>query len=141
MKPAIRVFVFVVSILVLAAGIAIIATGTVFLERLDDHMSEHAADYLALARHYGSITAEGTLACLCGCAGLALVLNQGQGFRAAGWSAALGLASMFFGLFLFSIHSASGAVYFCLVAAWFGAAAIFLLAASVRYVRSRSEDH
>ena len=71
--------------------------------------------------------------CLGACVGLASVVHYGRGLRVAGWSAAVGFATMIFGLFLFPIHSASGAVYFNLLAVAFRTSLIFLLIAAVRY--------
>jgi hypothetical protein len=137
-RPTIKSVVFTVSILTVAAGLVIIAAGAVFLERLDDHMGEHAVDYYDLARHYGSLTSKGALVCLTGCVGLALAMKYRQGFYAGAWSAAIGLATAIVGLFLFPIHAASGAVYVSLMAVMFGASLIFVSVAAVRYIWYRT---
>jgi hypothetical protein len=137
-RLTIKSAVFTVSMLTVAAGVVIIAVGAVFLDRLDDHMGEHALDYYDLARHYGSLTSTGALVCLAGCVGLALALKYRRGFYAGAWSAAIGFATAIFGLFLFPIHSASGAVYFSLMVVMFGASLIFVLVAAVRYVWYRT---
>jgi hypothetical protein len=139
-RMSIKSFVFAASVLVAAAGLVIIAAGAVFLGRLDDRILEHAVDYYTLARHYGSITSIGALVCLFGCIGLASALPRRRGLYAAGWSAAVGFATMIFGLVLFPIHLASGAVYFDLLAVAFGASLIFLSVAAVRYAWYRTHS-
>ena len=112
----------------------VIAAGAFLLRRLDDHIYEHAADFYELARRYGSITRAGAIACLVGCLGLALALDYRDGFKAGVASAIIGFSTAVFGLALFPIHQASGAVYFILLSTMFSASLAFIALASVRYV-------
>ena len=122
------------SILTISAGLVVIIVGAFFLRRLDEHMYEHPTDFYDLSQHYGSIASAGAPVCLAGCIGLALALDYREGFYAGEWSAVIGFATAFLGLFLFPIHNASGAVYFTLLGVTFGASLIFCLVATIQYI-------
>jgi hypothetical protein len=137
----IRSIVFAVSICTISVGLVVIAGGAILLRRLDQHMCEHAVDFYDLARRYDSITSAGAPACLLGCFGVALALGYKDGFKAGVGAAVIGFATAIFGLALFPIHNASGAVYFTLLLVMFGASLIFLLVASIRYIWDRSHSN
>lgn len=137
-NPIIKFAVFALAILTVAAGLGMIAAAPVLLGRLDDHMGEHAADYYDLARQYGALSSIGVRVCLVGCIGLGVRVKSSSGFHAGAWSAAVGFGTAIFGAFLFPIHSASGAVYFSLLAVTFGASLTFVSIATIRYIWGRS---
>jgi hypothetical protein len=70
------------------------------------------------------------LICLAGCAAFALAIDLMKGLRAARNSAVIGVATLIFGVFLFPVHDASGALYIYLLIVTFGASLIFVLVAS-----------
>lgn len=135
----IKSILFAVSLLAMSAGLVVTAVGAFLLRRLDDHMFEHSINFHDLAGHYGSITSAGAPVCLAGCIGLALAMDRRQAFHAGVVSAIIGLATSVFGLFVFNLHSASGAVYFTLIGVMFGASVIFFVVASARYVWYRTD--
>lgn len=128
----------ITSILTFSAGVAAIAVGAFFLKRLDERAFGDPIVFYAAVRHYGLIASMGCLLCLAGCVGFALAADQRKGFRAARNSALGGLATAMFGMFLFPIHNASGAVYFDLLAVTLGSSLIFLLVASIRWILYRT---
>jgi len=137
----IRSTVFAVSVCTISVGLVVIAVGAILLRRLDQHMYEHAVDFYDLARRYDSITLAGAPVCLAGCFGVALALGCTDVFKAGVGAAVIGFATAVFGLALFPIHGASGAVYFTLLLVMFGASLIFLLVASVRSIWYRSHSN
>lgn len=129
--------VFAISIGTLGLGLFVIAVGAFFLGDLDNRMGGDPATFHQLVMYYAWITLAGTLVCVSGCLGLALPLSHREGFRVGVGFTFLGLIWMIGGLSLFSLHDASGAVYFALLASLFGASVVFLSVASIRYVWAR----
>ena len=128
------------SIFILTTGLAIVCVGAFFLKRLDDHAFGDPAVFYGTAHHYGSITLMGSIVCLIGCIGLALALDHTKGLHAAKHSALIAFATAFFGLFVFPIHNASGAVYSDLLFVTFGASLIFVLVASARWLSCKTRS-
>jgi hypothetical protein len=97
----IKTIMFAMSICTISTGLFVVAVGTLFLRRLDEHMYEHAVDFYDLAGRYSSITWAGGLVCLAGCLGLALALDYGKAFYVGIASACIALATGVFGPFFF----------------------------------------
>ena len=129
--------VFAISISALCLGLFVIAVGAFFLRRLDNHMGGDPATFYQLATHYGWITLAGAPLCVSGCLGLALPIGYREGFRAGIGLTVLSFIWLIVGLSLFSLHDASGAVYFAILAVLFGASLVFLSVASSRYIWGR----
>jgi hypothetical protein len=135
--PKVKSVLLAASVAIISTGLAIIGVGAFFLKRLDDHAFGDPGVFYAAARHYASVTSAGVPLCLAGCIALAMVLDYKQGFRAAVTSILIAFAVAIFGLSLFSIHSASGAVYFSLLGVTFGASLVFVSVGSIRYFSNR----
>ena len=133
--------IFAVSLCTISAGTVMIAVGAFHLHHLDDHISEHAADFYDLARQFGSMVAAGARICFAGCLCLTLILDHKECLRAGLRSAVIGLTTTIFGLFLFPIHYASGAVYSVLLSLMFGSSLMFLSVALFRYLWHGKSSH
>lgn len=129
--------VFVISVCTFCLGLFVIAVGAFFLMRLNTHIGADPATFYQLVTLYSWITFAGAPVCALGCLGLALPLSRREGFRAGLGLAVLGFIWMIVGLSLFSLHDASGAVYFTLLATFFSASLAFLSVASIRYIWAR----
>jgi hypothetical protein len=124
----------VVSILAISAGVAAIAVGAFLLKKLDDHAFGDPVAFYAAIRRGSWIASRGSVLCLAGSLGFALMADHRRGFRAARNSAFSCIASAILGLFVFPIHYPSGAVYFDILAVTLGTSLIFLSVASARWM-------
>ena len=121
-------------------GMTMMGIATFFLRRLDDHSYGDPVQYYASARHYGSMGWNGALVGLAGCVGLALLPDWRKDIQAAALCGALAFFTLTFGLYVFPIHFASGAMYFSLLLFTFGACVAFGLTATARYVWYRTRQ-
>jgi hypothetical protein len=128
------------SIIALSVGLVVIGVGAFFLKRLDDHALGDPAIFYGSVHRYGSIVSTGVLICLVGCAVFALATDHMKRLRAARNCALIGVATLVFGIFLFPVHNASGAVYVNLLGVTFGASLIFVLVASGRWIWYRTRQ-
>jgi hypothetical protein len=124
------------SIIAFSVGLVVIGVGAFFLKRLDNQAFGDPAVFYGSVHRYGSIVSTGVRICLVGCAAFALATDHMKGFRAARNCALIGVATLVFGIFLFPVHNASGAVYIYLLVVTFGASLIFVLVASGRWIWS-----
>jgi hypothetical protein len=122
------------SIIAVSVGLVVIGVGAFLLKRLDHHAFGDPAVFYGSTHRYGSIVSAGVVICLAGCAAFALVTDHMKGLRAARNSALIGVATLIFGIFLFPVHNASGAVYIYLLVVTFGASLIFVLVTSGRWI-------
>lgn len=81
----------------LSVGLVVIGVGAFFLKRLGDRAFGDPDIFYGSVHHYDSIVSIGVLICLAGCVALALATDHMKGFRAAGNSALIGVATLIIG--------------------------------------------